>query len=182
VPASIKLQQQYGDDLQVLFVECQGADLATSEAFAWRMKWMGTQAMWTTERPLEVAGSGLPQFALLDTEGKVLLSGNPLDQKKAIEEAIAAQVKKKKSPPEGTPDALAKPWATFAKGNLAAALAECDKLGAASADLAAAATALRAEMIARTEARLARGRWMIENGYVAEATEHLTALGKAVKA
>ncbi len=181
MPASIKLQQQYGGDLQVLFVECQGADLATSEAFAWRQKWMGTEAMWTTERPLEAKGSGLPQFALLDTEGKLLLSGNPLGQKKQIEEAIAEQVKKAKNPPQGTPAKLSKPWAAFVKGNIGAAIAECDKLGAADATLADAARALRAEMLSRTEGKLARGRWLIDNGYIAEATEMLAALGKSVK-
>jgi hypothetical protein len=181
VPASIKLQQAYGDDLQVLFVECQGADIATAEAFAWRQKWMGTAAMWTTERPLDPEGSGLPAFALLDTEGKVLLKGNPLDKKKDIEEAIAAQVKKAKSAPEGTPAKLAKTWASFAKGNVGAAIAECDKLGAADASLSEAAKTLRTEMVARTQARIARGKWLLDNGYGAEASELLGALGKAVK-
>ena len=89
MPASIKLQQQYGDDLQVLFVESQGASPEMAEAFAWRRRWMGTQAMWTTEAPLRVEGNTLPKFALLDTEGRLLLEGNPLGMKKQIEEAIA---------------------------------------------------------------------------------------------
>jgi hypothetical protein len=180
VPASLELQREYGSDLQVLFVECQGADLATAEAFAWRQKWMGTAAMWTTERPLDPEGNGLPAFALLDTEGNVLLKGNPLDMKKKIEEAIALQVEKAKSPPAGTPAKLAKAWGTFVKGNVAAALAECDKLGAADAGLAETAQALRAQMVARTEARIARATWLGENGYPGEGREQLLALGKAV--
>ena len=180
MPASITLQQEYGDDLQVLFVEVQGADEDKSEAFAWRQKWMGTRAMWTTERPLEVPGDGIPKFALLDTEGNVLLKGNPLAMKKQIEQAIAEQVKKAKTAPSGTPDALAKTWARFVKGEVAAALAECDKLGA-DAGLAEPARTLRDAMVARTEARIARGKWMSANGYVNEASEHLAGLAKAVK-
>lgn len=180
MPASIKLQQQYGDALQVLFVECQGADVDKFEAFAWRQKWMGTQAMWTEERPLEISGSGLPAFALLDIEGKLLLQGNPLEQKKKIEEAIAEQVKKASSAPAGTPSVLAKAWSRFTKGDVAAALAECDKLGT-DVVLAEPAKALRAQMVTRTESRIARGQWLIESGYVAEASELLAGLAKAVK-
>jgi len=180
VPASIKLQQEYGDDLQVLFVEVQGANLETAEAFAWRQKWMGTRAMWTTERPLEVPGNGIPKFALLDTEGKLLLEGNPLDMKKKIEAAIGEQVKNAKAAPAGTPDALAKTWARFVKGDVAGALAECDKLGADVA-LAEPARALKDEMVGRTERKIARGKWLVTNGYVAEASELLTGLAKGVK-
>lgn len=178
MPASIKLQQEYGDDLQVLFVECQGADLATAEAFAWRQKWMGTQALWSCERPLDPEGKGLPAFALLDSEGKVLLKGNPLDKKKQIEEAIAAEVKKAKSAPASTPPKLAKAWATFVKGNIGVALAECDELGAADASLTEAAKALHEQMAARARGRFARGKWLAENGYPAEARDMLLALGK----
>ncbi len=180
MPASIELQREYGDDLQVLFVECQGADLETSEAFAWRQKWMGTQAMWTVERPMDPKGSGLPAFALLDVEGNVLLEGNPLEQKKAIEEAIAEQVKKATAAPAGTPPQLAKAWARFAKGDVAAALAECDKLGT-DVMLNEPAKVLRATMVERTQARIARGRWMLANGYLVEASAHFADLAKDVK-
>ena len=181
MPASLELQRQYPSDLQVLFVESQGADSVTAEAFAWRHKWMDTAAMWTVEPPVQVEGNTLPKFALLDNEGQLLLSGNPLDMKKQIEEAIAAEIKKAKSPPEGTPAKLAKPWATFAKGEVGAALAACDQLGAADATLTDAAKTLRAEMVARTEAKVVRGKWLIDNGYIEEGTNFLTALGKAVK-
>jgi len=180
VPASIKLQQEYGDDLQVLFVECQGADLATAEAFAWRQKWMGTQALWSIERPLDPEGNGLPAFALLDTEGKVLLKGNPLAMKKQIEETIAAEVKKAKGAPAGTPAKLAKAWATFQKGDLGAAVAECDKLGAADASLTEAAKALHTEMITRAKSRGARVQWLVENGFVLEAQKALKDLGETL--
>src|SRR5262245_35566526 len=141
---------------------------------------MGTRAMWSTERPLEPEGSGLPACALLDTEGKVLLKGNPLDQKKQIEEAIAAQVKKAKDPPAGTPAKLSKTWATFVKGNAAAAMAECDKLGAADASLTEAAKTLHAEMVTRMRARVERAKWLAKNGYPVEGRDTLLALMKVV--
>lgn len=181
MPASLELQREYGSDLQVMFVEVQGADAATAEAFAWRQKWMGTEAMWTTERPLTVEGNTIPKFALLDAEGKLLISGNPLEKKKAIEETIADQVKKARNPPAGTPAKLAKPWATFVKGDVAGALAACDAAGAGDPALAEGAKALREEMVARTESKLARGKWLLDNGYVAEGNELLAGMAKSVK-
>lgn len=180
MPASLKLKEQYGDDLAVLFVEVQGADEETAEAFAWRQKWMAYGAMWSTERPVTVEGNTIPKFALLDTEGNVLLKGNPLDQKKQIEEAIADQVKKAKGAPLGTPPKLAKPWATFAKGDVGGALAALDKL-VADPEVGEAAKAARTEMETRTKARIARGTWMIDNGFPSEAAEHLGALSKSLK-
>ena len=180
MPASIKLQQEHGDDLQVVFVESQGADMSTSEAFAWSRKWMGTRAMWTTERPLHVEGRSLPKFALLGVNGELLLSGNPLAQKGAIEEAIEQQIKLARRAPEGTPRELARAWTSFLKGDVGQAIAACDALSAED-ELAAPAAALRAEMVARTSSRLARARWLADNGHVDEAMDQLSALAAATK-
>jgi len=181
VPASIKLQQLYGSDLQVLFVESQGAVSDLAEAFAWRQKWMSTQAIWTLEPPLQLEGNTLPKCALLDGDGKLLLSGNPLDQKKQIEEAIADQVKKAKEPPTGTNPKLAKEWGMFVKGDFGAAIGECDKHAVADASLADAVKSLRAEMVSRVNARIERAKWLLDNGYPNEATELLNALSKSTK-
>ncbi len=181
MPASIKLKQEYGDDLTVIFVESQGADADTAEAFAWNMKWMGAGAMWTLERPVDVSGNTLPKFALLGADGTLLHSGNPLEMKKQIEESIAAEVKKSKDAPAGTPAALKKAWSAFAKGEIAAALAECDKLAADPVNGDAAAAA-RKEFASRIDARLRRAKWMLDNGYVSEAGRMLDVLEKATKA
>jgi hypothetical protein len=80
VPTSTKLQEQFGDDVQVIFVECQNTPKDTYEAFAWKMKWMGNGAMWTTERPMATVGNGLPETAVLGIDGAILmptLSGEP---------------------------------------------------------------------------------------------------------
>ncbi len=175
MPTSTKLQDQYGDDVQVIFVECQGTAKDVYEAFAWKMKWMGNRSMWTTERPIPTKGNGLPETALIGVDGTVLLQGNPGDFGKKFEEAVAAEVKKSKDAPAGTPTELKKAWQLFNKGDLGAAIAECDKL---ANDASAKA---KAEFEKRTGARIARAKWLLDNGYVAEADKAITALEKSVQ-
>jgi thiol-disulfide isomerase/thioredoxin len=184
VPASIKMQRELGDDVQVIFAESQGANLEKVEAFAWRQKWFGTNAIWTNEHPTQVEGNTLPKFALLGIDGKVLLTGNPIEKEKQIEELVAAEIKKAKEPPAGTPAKLHDAWKSFVKGSIGAAIAECDKLAAgagADAALAESAKSLRALMVERTNVRVTRAKWLLDNGFVDEGNDKLAALGKAVK-
>lgn len=176
MPASIKVQEQFGDDVQVIFVECQGTEKDTYEAFAWKMKWMGNNAIWTNERVIPTVGRGLPEVALIGVDGTVLMQGYPGDFGKQLEETIAAEVKKSKDAPAGSPAALKKAWASFAKGDLGGALAECDKVGGDDGAKA------RADMVARTEARIARVERMLAAGDLAEADELVGALQKSCKA
>ena len=115
MPSSIKLQREYADEITVLYIECQGSTLDQAEAFAWDRGWMGTPAIWTVERPFDVEGRGLPKFALLSAEGKVLMTGNPLAvHGKIVEEfgmgwigALGAEVTGRVHKPfaeEGLPD------------------------------------------------------------------------------
>ena len=175
MPAATKLQEEYGDAIQVIFVESQGATREQYEAFAWQQKWMGNHAMWTDERPIPTTGSGLPETALIGIDGKVIMQGHPGSLGKKLEDAIEAEIKKSKQPPEGTPDALEKPWKAFLKGNVAAAIAECDKLGTDEAKAA------REEFVARTKQRVERAKWLIDNGYLMEADKLTDDLAKDVK-
>jgi hypothetical protein len=181
VPASIKLAQQYGGDIAVIFCESQGHSEESAEAFAWRQKWMGTGAMWTSEPPVTVTGNTLPKFALLGIDGELLISGNPLDLKKQIEETIEAQVKLAKAAPAGTPAKLSKAWQLFAKGDIGAALVECDKQGTGDAGLAESAKSMHTEIASRVNSKIARAKWLRENGYVSEATALVAGLTKSVK-
>lgn len=183
MPASIKLQEEFGDDLQVIFVESQGATRDKAAAFALRQKWVGTNVMWTDERPANSPGRGLPSFILLGNDGEVLLSGNPLAKKKQIEEAIADQVSLAKKAPEGTPSKLKKAWSELGKGNLAKALAEAEKVKASATDddVLAAATVALETFESRAGSRVARVRAMMEVGDYAHAVESLDQLAKAVK-
>ncbi|MBK7878772.1 MAG: hypothetical protein IPJ77_24195 [Planctomycetes bacterium] len=171
----MKLQEQYGDDVQVLFVECQNTPKDVYEAFAWKMKWMGNGAMWTTERPLSTTGSGLPETAVLGIDGSVLLQGHPGDFGKKLEETIAAEIKKSKQAPAGTPKELEKAWSAFGKGDLAAAIAECDKLASD------ASKAAKDEFVARTTAKIERAKRMIESGDVVAADALAAKLEKSTK-
>lgn len=96
MPTSIKAQESWGDELQVIFVECQGTPADTAEAFAWKMKWMGNQAMWTLDRVIPTVGQGLPEVALIGIDGTVLMQGYPGDFGKRLEETIASEVAKAK--------------------------------------------------------------------------------------
>ncbi|NUP95588.1 MAG: hypothetical protein HUU28_05425 [Planctomycetaceae bacterium] len=175
MPASVKLQEQYGDDVQVIFIECQNTDKNTYEAFAWKMKWMGNGALWTNERVIPTTGSGLPEVAVIGVDGTVLLQGHPGDFGKKLEETVAAEVKKSKEAPEGTPASLKKAWSTFAKGDVTGALAEADKVGGDEG------SAARAEFVRRVEARLARAKRMLEAGDVAETEALVASLQKSCK-
>lgn len=175
MPASTKLQEKYGDDVQVIFVECQNTTKDVYEAFAWKMKWMGNRAMWTAERPIPTKGAGLPEVALIGVDGEVLLQGNPGDFGKKFEEAVAAEIKKSKDAPAGTPKELKKAWQLFLKGDVAGALAECDKVAGDEAGKA------KDEFVARTTARIARAKWLIDNGFLSDAEKLLEALEKGVK-
>ncbi len=183
MPASIKLQEEHADDLQVIFVESQGASRDKAAAFALRQKWFGTNAMWTDERPTKSPGRGLPAFVLLGNDGQILLSGNPLAQKGAIEDAIAAQLKLAKSAPQGTPSKLKKAWSELGKGNLAKALTAAEKvaLNADDDDLLEAAESAIEVFTQRAESRLSRARAMMETGDYTFAEEQLDELTKSVK-
>jgi len=180
VPSSIKMAREYGDDLGLLFVECQGATRDKQEAFAWKQKWMGTQAMWTTERPFSTGARGLPNFALLSSEGEVLLMGNPLAMHKKIEEAIEKEIAKSSKAPDDSPKSLKSTWKAFGKGNYGKAVAAARKIVDKGGDDAEAAVAAIATIEARAAAKLDRVDRMIETGFVLEANAAVKGLAKSM--
>lgn len=175
MPTSTKLQEQFGDDVQVIFVECQNTPKDTYEAFAWKMKWMGNGAMWTTERPMATVGNGLPETAVLGIDGAILMQGNPGNFGKKMEAAVAAEVKKSKEVPAGTPTELKKAWQAFVKDDVTTAIAECDKVASD------AATKAKDEFVARTTARIDRVKRVIDQGEIGQAEKLLDAIEKSVK-
>lgn len=175
MPTSVKLQESLGDDVQVLFVESQNTPKDVWEAFAWKMKWMGNAAMWSIERPVDVAGNTLPKVAVIGIDGTVLMSGNPGDLGKKLEETVLAEVKKAKQAPAGTPKELEKAWSSFAKGDVAGAVAECDKLASDGAKEA------REVFVKRTTQRVDRVKAMITQGQISAAEKLLGTLEKSVK-
>ena len=181
MPASIKLKDEYEDELAVVFVECQGSTLEQAEEFALGRKWIGHGAMWTVERPLPAPGQGLPACVLLSRDGEVLLSGNPLALKQKIEEAIEEQVKLRDEPPEGTPKELDKAWKEFAKGDVAKAIERARELSAEKPELAEAAKSAEQAFLQRAQARIDRVSRMISDGSFAKAIDSLDELDKVFK-
>jgi len=186
VPAAIKLQEEYGDAIQVVLVHSQNATPEQAVNVALKAKWLGNQAIWTSDYLFSSGGNGLPAFALLDADGKVVLKGNSNSMKGKIEEELERMLKEANGAPEGTPKAVAKAYTEMAKGNLAKAVAAAEKAKAKpgskepQAVIDAADAALLAVQ-ANLESQLARSTWMLENGYPLDAEAKLKSLTKSVK-
>jgi len=177
VPKGVEMQRHYGDDVQVVFVESQGHDLATVERMAYEQGWMGSNAMWTTERPFDVGVNGIPHFALLDVDGKIILQGYSTELHSQLEEAVAQQVELAQKGPKELHKDLKGAWKARAKGEYAKAVEEARRAEAKGApDVAA----FIAETNARAEAKVRRLQWLVDNGRASRAADDLGALAKNV--
>jgi len=181
VPTAIKLQAEYGEDLQVLFVESQGATPEKAERFALERNWLGNRAMWTTEAPFNTGLGGLPSCALLSADGEVLMVGMTGSIGGKVHDEIEAWAKNKKRLPKGAPSSLKKPWTNYQKSKLTDALAELAVIEAAGGDDVGAATELRTKIETGIESRLKGINWMLNNGHPAEAKESLALLAGEVE-
>lgn len=180
MPASLELQAEFGDDLQVLFVESQGASPAEAAAFVLKQKWLGGRGMWTCEHPCDSGSRSLPSAVLLGSDGKVLFNGNPLDAHKEIVRLVRADAKSRRDPPADLPKALQPAWSSFAKGKPGEALRQLDALAEKDrAALGAAWTQARAQIVARTTAQFDRAAWSFEHGLPEACAERLESLSKA---
>lgn len=186
MPAAIKLQEEYGDAIQVVLVHSQKATPEQAVNFALKAKWLGNQAIWTSDYLFSSGGNGLPAFALLDASGKVVLKGNSNNMKGQIEDELERMIKEANGAPADAPKAVAKVYTEIAKGNLAKAVAAAEKVKAkpGSKDTEAVLEAAEAALIAvqaRLDSQLARSTWMLENGYPLDAEAKLKTLSKGVK-
>jgi len=179
------MQREYGDDIQVIFVHSQKG---TNQQIVERQlenKWLGTNAMWTSEAPFRTDSGGLPAFALLDAEGKVVMSGISTRLMKPMKDKIAEMVKSGPEASEDVPKPVAKALEDLNEGEYSKALAALDKQIAkpsgGDAAIAQAAGHARAELMSRVEAHLARLNWMAQNGYADRAADGLKDFVKAAK-
>jgi hypothetical protein len=178
------MQAEYGDDLAVVFVESQGADEETQAKFALKQKWLGTSAMWTTERPFDSGSRGLPSFGLLDAEGKLILKGSSSMLHSAMKDAIEEQIALRRKGPKDMPKPLAKAYVDFGKGNYAKAIGAIEKILAdekTDATLKALADGAKMDLVGRVEAKFQRNDWLVENGFLLEAQAMLMKLEKGLK-
>lgn len=185
MPAAVKLQKEYGEDIQVLFVHSQKGTEQEVVRRQLERKWLGNRAMWTNEYPFNTGSGGLPNFALLDAEGKVVMKGISTRLMKPMEDKIAELVKAGKDAPEDLPKPVAKAYVDLRKGEYTKALAVLDKQiekpSGGKVEIAEAATKVRGELLKRAEAHLGRIRWMAENGYAEEAADSLKDFVKVAK-
>ena len=177
MPAAVKLQEEYGEDLQVIFVHSQRGSEQDVVRRQLERKWLGGRSMWTSEYPFSTGSGGLPNFALLDADGRVVMKGISKRLMKPMEEKIAELVKSGKDAPEDLPKPVAKAFVDLRKGEYSKALAVLDKQiekpSGGKAEIAEAAMKVRGELLERAEAHLARLRWMAENGYAEDAEDGL---------
>lgn len=184
MPASIKMQEEYGSKLQVVFVDVQGDTAQQVQAFALKKKWLGGRAMWTSEPPFETGRTTIPSTVLVSSAGDVLFVDYPIEGK--LKDLIDDDLKAKEKGPKDAPDLVRKAYADFAKDNWGKALlgaqAVIDKPPAKDGDaaVAAAKTALE-EFKAGIDSRFARVDACVAEGLFDRATDELAAIGKAVK-
>jgi len=183
---SIKMQAEYGDQIQVVFVSGGRDTPEQVQQFALAKKWLGGRAMWTNEAPFETGLSYIPAAVVLSSEGEVLIVDNPIEAHGKIVDLIDADLDRAKKGPKDAPEPVKKAWADFAKGNwgkaLAAAQLVVDKPPAKDAEATvAAANAALASMNAKVEQRLARVDLLAGAGEFQRALDELESIGKAVK-
>lgn len=177
MPTAVKWQQEFGDDLQVIFV---GEPASVVERFALGRKWLGSPAMWTDEpvaapQPLANGAFGTPYSILLSSDGEVLVTGLTSAVHQEVRERIEAEIARGKQAPAGTPEELERAWKLFLSGEVADALEEAARRSE-DEDVAESANALTTEFYVRAMARVQRGRWLVDNGYPLEARAHLEAV------
>lgn len=179
---AIKKMEEYGQDLEVLFVEVQGADMDRVASFGLKQKWFGKGGKWTTESPFQTGSNGIPNYVLLGADGRVLMKGNPLADASKIKEAIEAEIRGKRASGPELPKDVEKAWKDFSKGKVAAAISALEKLSEnPDAELVSAAGAAITAMRARVAGKLSQVEWLVENGYYDQAATLLKDYSKDLK-
>ncbi len=179
---AMKMQEEYGSDLQVVFVEVQGSDRDKLVSTLLERKWMGGDVIWTTERVFSTGMNGIPNFALLDSDGAVVMSGYSNRSGKAAEEKISELVKARKKGRKDIPKSVSKIEVEINEREYGKALVGIASLQAkpGSKDTEAVLAGAK-ELASRTQLELdfafSQFDWMLANGHPIEAQEMLEHLG-----
>lgn len=186
MPAAIKLQEEFEDILQVVFVEVGRVSRDQMVEFAANREWLGGQAMWTKHKPFETGLGATPSYGLLSDSGELLAKGITTREHHKIVELIEGYEKQRKKGPDDAPRDVAKLVANYHKGKVADALSGLEALiadpGRKDPELVvAAATAWRDTLTAWVERDLTRLGWLIDNGRYELADERIDDLQKALK-
>jgi len=183
---SIKLQEEYGDKIQVVFVSVGNDTPEAVQAFALAKKWLGGRSMWTSEEAIDTGLDYIPVAILLDSAGKVQIVANPAEAHSKIVDLIDEDLDQQKKGPEDAPDPVRKAYAEFAKGGWAKAIsmaqALIDKPPTTDADKVVGAAKSALESFNKAiDASFARVDLAVGAGLFDRAQAELDALGKAVK-
>ena len=183
---SLKMQEEYGDSLNVLLVDVSRDTAPAVQKFALKRNWLGGRTIWTKERPFSSGLPYIPAAVLLSSEGKVLYVGNPIEGHKQLEGLIEDDLAARSKGPADAPKDVSKLYAEFAKGNWAKAFAGAqalvDKPPARDGEaVAAAATAALASFNAQVDARLAKVDTLIAAGVFDRASELVASMAKSAK-
>ena len=183
---SIKLQEEYGDKIQVVFVSVGNDSPEAVQAFALAKKWLGGRALWTNEVPFETGLDYIPSAVLLDSSGKVLIIDNPSSAHSKIVDLIDEDLDQLKKGPKDVPDPVRKAWQEFNKGGwakgIAMAQALVDKPPSTDGEKVVASAKAALESFNKTiDGRFARADVYVTAGLYDRALAELEAVAKAVK-
>lgn len=92
MPTTLRLQDEYGDQLQVVLVESQNTPHDAMIRTALERRWLDERALWTTERVVRTSVSGIPKFVLLDADGRRVLEGHTNAMTSDLHAAVKEQV------------------------------------------------------------------------------------------
>ena len=180
MPAAIKLKEEYGDALEVLFVESQNTSEVDTARFILEHRWMGAKTKWTNEHPFTTGSRGLPNFVVLSSTGEVLAKGSGVLTSRD-KDLIADEIKAAKALPATFDKAFKKAWSDFHKGKIASAIEKAREVGIKHEELVEQAMTIVADFESRVQSRFDSIRWSMENGHALEAQSKLEGLMKELK-
>lgn len=174
MPTTLRLQEEYGDQLQVVLVESQNTPHDQMLRTALERRWLDERAIWTTERVVQTSVSGIPKFVLLDAAGRRVLEGNTNAMTSKLHDAVEEQVElARRARRKPRYEALPKVHAAIDDLDYRAALRGLER---AEADEDPGAADARARLEAAVERDLTRAVWLLDSGFPDEGVawvEHL---------
>ncbi|MSR46222.1 MAG: hypothetical protein EXS13_04010 [Planctomycetes bacterium] len=178
MPLAIKMQEEYGDDVQFMFVS-NGEKPEEIEQFGLKKGWFSDHAIWSSEAPFQTGATTIPHCVVLGIDGSVLVNANPMSAHSEIEQVLAEQLKLAKKGPKDLSPALSKAWADFEKGMYAGAIKALEATPEGAPDKQG-ADDLAKKLAVRAKAKLNRLSWLIEAAEFEQADKLAAQLAKGL--
>ena len=165
------MQEKFTGSMRVLLVERRHT-LEEVHRLALQKRWFGTPALWTIEKPWVV--ESIPRYVLLDATGKVVKTGDAVEDQAAVEEWFERNHAAWLRPPEDLHAAWTPAWKLARSGELQQAWQQLGEQPAA-----AGVEQLRRELLQMTEQALAEAEHAVAAGDLAHADACRHRLGDA---